>query len=174
MSDAVGKKVQLKAFIGLLLFIITVFCIVLFITKKPYLWIKALHIIAVMSWMSGLLYMPRIFVYHSSSKPGSLQYQTFEIMEERLLKIIMNPAMILSWIFGIYLTLHVSHINIGWLRIKFLLVLGLSAYHFYLAFIMKSFKYNMQNHKASYFRVINEIPTILMIVIVILTVVKPF
>ncbi|WP_244668524.1 CopD family protein [Candidatus Liberibacter africanus] len=138
LSDLKGQKVQSIAFLALFLFLFFSLLISFFFTSEFYLCIKSVHIISIISWMAGLLYMPRIFVYHSSTRPDTDQYKTFEIMEERLLKVIMNPAMVLSWVCGLYLAWKSYYTQVGWLRLKVIFVLILSFYHFYLAFLMKN------------------------------------
>ena len=137
-----------------------------------YLTLKALHLIAVISWMVGLLYLPRIFVYHADVKPESDTYEIFSLMELRLMKYIMNPAMIASWIFGIGLISYVG--AAGWLHAKIALVVILSVYHMYLGVVRKKLINEPSKYTSKYFRYINEVPTILLILIVILVVVKPF
>jgi putative membrane protein len=139
-----------------------------------YLWIKAFHIIAVISWMAGLLYLPRLFVYHCAAEPGSAQAKTFEVMEHRLLSYIMTPAMGLTWILGVALMLQGHWMAAGWLHAKLVLVLALSALHGLLSRWAGDFRANRNTHTQKFYRIINEVPTILMIVIVILVVVKPF
>jgi putative membrane protein len=140
-----------------------------------YLWLKALHVIAVISWMAALLYLPRLFVYHAEKAPaGSALSETFKIMESRLLRMIANPAMILVWLTGLGLAFMGKFFEAGWLDAKFLLVLGMSGMHGYLAKTTKEFARDGNQRSGTFFRKINEIPTILMIVIVVLVIVKPF
>jgi len=141
-----------------------------------FLWIKAFHIIAVISWMAGLLYLPRLFVYHSAVAINSEQSETFKLMERRLLRVIMNPAMIISLVLGLILIAN-SYPEItfdGWFHIKMLGVVGLIIVHMKLAKIRKNFDLNINNHSQKYFRYLNEIPTILMVIVVIMVVVRPF
>ena len=139
-----------------------------------YLWIKALHIVAVISWMAGLLYLPRLFVYHVSATPGSEQSETFKVMERRLLNFIMTPAMIASWLLGIVLVLETQAFAAGWFIVKFVLVLGLTMMHGLLSAWGADFRHDRNRHSQKFFRIVNEIPTVLMIAIVLLAVVKPF
>jgi putative membrane protein len=139
-----------------------------------YVWIKALHIVAVISWMAGMLYLPRLFVYHSAAEVGSKQSETFKVMERRLLKVIINPAMIITWLAGIYLAWAGHWYTSGWLGTKFLLVLALSAIHGFFARCVKAFAADRNPYNQKFYRVINEVPTVLMILIVILVTVKPF
>jgi protoporphyrinogen IX oxidase len=139
-----------------------------------YLWIKAFHVIAVISWMAGMLYLPRLFVYHCESPKGSIQSDTFKIMERRLLKAIITPAMIITWVLGIILVWQGGWITAGWLHAKIALVLILSGVHGFLSKTVKTFAADKNTRPAKFYRMINEIPTVLMIVIVILVIVKPF
>ena len=139
-----------------------------------YLWLKALHVVAVIAWMAGLLYLPRLFVYHCAAQAGSVQSETFKVMERRLLKAIMNPAMAAVWLLGVVLAWQGGWLTSGWLLAKLALVLGLSALHRILARQVKIFAADKNTRPARYFRILNEVPTLLMIGIVILAVVKPF
>jgi putative membrane protein len=144
-----------------------------------YAWIKAFHIIAVIAWMAGMLYLPRLFVYHCAAEKGSVQSETFKLMERRLLRGIINPAMIATWLLGLWLAWRLadSRYNLvlpGWLWAKIGLVLALSAVHALLARWMKDFGADRNRHSAEFYRIINEVPTVLMIGIVILVVLKPF
>ena len=139
-----------------------------------YLWLKALHIIAVISWMAGLLYLPRLFVYHASSKPGSEQSETFKVMEHRLLKFIMMPAMVLTWIVGVVLVLLGHWMTAPWFLAKFALVLAMTILDGYLRLWAANFRFDRNRRQPKFYRIVNEIPTILMIAIVVLVVVKPF
>ena len=139
-----------------------------------YDWVKAVHVIAVISWMAGMLYLPRLFVYHSETPKGSIQSDTFKIMERRLLKAIMTPAMILTWILGLILVWQGGWITSGWLHSKFLLVIALSGLHGFLSKTVREFAADRNVRPAKFYRMINEVPTVLMIVIVILVIVKPF
>ncbi len=139
-------------------------------------WVKALHVISVIAWMAGLLYLPRLFVYHCDAEPGSKQSETFIIMERRLLNAIMTPAMVGSWIFGLWLVFgfQVVAVDDVWAWIKGLSVVGLTAVHFHLAGYQRAFANNSNTKSSKFFRLINEAPTLLMIVIVIMVIVKPF
>ena len=139
-----------------------------------YEWIKALHIIAVISWMAGMLYLPRLFVYHCEAEPGSKQSETFKVMERRLLKAIINPAMIVTWLAGLSLMWLGQWYHSHWFHAKFLLVLILSGVHGLFSRIVKDFAADRNRRPQKFFRIINEVPTLLMILIVILVVVKPF
>jgi putative membrane protein len=139
-----------------------------------YDWVKAFHVIAVISWMAGMLYLPRLFVYHSETPKGSIQSDTFKLMERRLLKAIMTPAMILTWILGLILIWQGGWITSGWLHAKILLVIALSGLHGFLLKTVREFAADRNVRPAKFYRLINEVPTVLMILIVILVIVKPF
>jgi len=139
-----------------------------------YLWLKALHIVAVISWMAGMLYLPRLFVYHCAAAAGSVQSETFKVMERRLLRAIVNPAMIVTWLAGIALAVDGHWFAAPWFQIKFALVLAMSAVHGMLARWVKAFAADRNPHSAKFYRIVNEIPTVLMIAIVVLATVKPF
>lgn len=144
-----------------------------------YLWIKAFHIIAVIAWMAGMLYLPRLFVYHCAAEKGSMQSETFKVMERRLLRAIINPAMAATWLLGLWLAWNGLDSRYGWfaapwLHAKIVLVLALSAVHGLLAKWRRDFARDENRHSEKFYRIINEVPTILMIGIVILAVLKPF
>jgi protoporphyrinogen IX oxidase len=139
-----------------------------------YEWIKALHVIAVIAWMAGMLYLPRLFVYHCQAEAGSKQSETFKVMERRLLKAIINPAMVVSWLAGLYLAWTGHWLSAGWFHGKLLLVLVLSGVHGLFSRWVKDFAADRNTKTQKVYRIINEIPTALMIGIVILVVVKPF
>src|SRR5215471_7032041 len=130
-----------------------------------YVWIKALHIVAVISWMAGMLYLPRLFVYHSAAEVGSKLSETFKVMERRLLKVIINPAMIVTWLAGLYLV-WAGHLYVaGWFHLKFLLVLVMSGVHGFLSRCVKDFAADRNQRSQKFYRIINEVPTALMILI---------
>ena len=144
-----------------------------------YEWLKAFHIIAVIAWMAGMLYLPRLFVYHCAAEKGSVQSETFKVMERRLLRGIINPAMIAAIALGLWLAWlgpdsRYGWFASGWLWAKIALVLGLSAVHGLFARWVKAFAADSNRHSQRFYRFINEVPTVLMIAIVILVVLKPF
>ena len=139
-----------------------------------YLWIKAFHVIAVIAWMAGMLYLPRLFVYHCDAEKGSAQSETFKVMERRLLKAIINPAMIVAWVLGLYLAWDGGWFRSGWLHGKLALVVGMSAVHGLYARWVRDFAADRNTRPARFYRVWNEVPTLLLVGIVILVVVKPF
>src|SRR6195256_3216249 len=140
----------------------------------PYEWIKALHVIAVISWMAGMLYLPRLFVYHCEAEAGSKQSETFKVMERRLLKAIINPAMIVTWLAGLYLAWAGHWFSGHWFHGKLFLVVGFSGITVFFSRCVKDFAADRNTRSQRFYRFINEVPTVLMIGIVILVVVKPF
>ncbi len=145
------------------------------LSANAYLWVKALHIISVIAWMAGLLYLPRLFVYHVDAKPGSELSETLKIRERRLLKFIMNPAMLSSWLFGGILLLNLDGGGEnGWLHAKLAFVVALTAVHMAMGGWRRAFAEDRNTRPRKFYRIANEIPTVLMIVIVILVVVRPF
>jgi putative membrane protein len=139
-----------------------------------YDWIKAFHIIAVIAWMAGMLYLPRLFVYHCAAQVGSVQSETFKTMERRLLRAIINPAMIVTWLLGIALVWQGGWAFATWFQIKFVLVIVMSGVHGMLARYVRDFAADRNRHSPRFYRIINEVPTLLMIAIVLLAVLKPF
>jgi protoporphyrinogen IX oxidase len=146
---------------------------------NTYTWVKAFHIIAVIAWMAGMLYLPRLFVYHCAAEKGSVQSETFKLMERRLLRAIINPAMVATWLLGLWLAWSIADSRYawylpGWLWAKIALVLAMSAVHGLLARWRKQFAADNNQHTQKFYRIINEVPTILLILIVLLVVLKPF
>ena len=139
-----------------------------------YLWVKAIHVIAIISWMAGMLYLPRLFVYHSESPVGSAQSETYKIMEQRLLTLITTPAMVIAWVLGLWLAWKSGYWAAPWLHAKVALVLALSGLHGYLSAATRAFREDRNTKPARHWRIVNEIPAVLMVAIVILVVVKPF
>jgi putative membrane protein len=138
------------------------------------LWVKALHVISVIAWMAGMLYLPRLFVYHAEAAKGSEVSETFKVMEGRLLKAIINPSMVLVFMTGFTLVYLTEDWRNEWWQAKFILVLGLAALHGYFARCARTFAVDANHRPARFYRILNEVPTILMILIVVLAVVKPF
>ena len=139
-----------------------------------YEWLKAFHIIAVIAWMAGMLYLPRLFVYHAGVTPGAEQSETFKVMERRLLKAIINPAMAITWLAGLYLAWSGHWFTSGWFHAKLTLVLILSGVHGFFSRLVKDFAADRNTRSHKFYRIINEVPTTLMMLIVILVIVKPF
>lgn len=169
-----GGKAALRAGIALFVFFGGALVLFFLAPETRYLWVKALHVISVISWMAGLFYLPRLFIYHFESEPGSKQSDTFALMERRLLRIIMNPAMVISWVLGLYVAWDGYGFAGGWLHAKLLAVVALTGTHLYFAKAVESFSRGHYVRDARHWRLMNEIPTILMVVVVILVIVKPF
>lgn len=139
-----------------------------------YLWMKALHVIAIIAWMAGLLYLPRLFVYHVDAPVGSPQSETFKIMERRLLKAIMTPAMLVATLTGFWLAIAVHGFQGGWLHVKLVFIIVLFAVHGHLSASVRRFAHDANTRSSRYWRMMNEVPTLAMIAIVILVIVQPF
>ena len=139
-----------------------------------YLWIKALHIIAVIAWMAGMLYLPRLYAYHCEAEPGSRQSETFKVMERRLLRAIINPAMIAAWILGFMLVAHGGLWSAGWMHAKFALLIAMQLIHAGFARWRRHFANDENRHPQRFYRIMNEVPTVLLIGIVLLAVLRPF
>jgi putative membrane protein len=156
---------------------VTVVLVALLIWWNPdglYLWLKAAHIFAVIAWMAGMLYLPRLFVYHCEAEPGSRQSETFKLMEQRLLRVIINPAMVATWVLGLWLAWESGAFRAGWLHAKLALVLAMSALHGLSSRWMRDFAADRNARSQRFYRIVNEIPAILLIGIIVLVVVKPF
>ena len=142
--------------------------------EDSYLWFKALHVISVLAWMAGLFYLPRLYVYHTNAEVGSELSETFKVMERRLLRAIMNPAMISSILFGGLLLFEIDAWDQGWLHVKLLCIVFMVIFHMMLGKYRKDFLADQNQKSEKFYRMINEVPTLLMIVIVIMVIVKPF
>lgn len=139
-----------------------------------YDWIKALHVVAIISWMAAILYLPRLFIYHCAAEKGSVQSETFKVMERRLLKAIMTPAMIVSWLTGLYLAWHGGWFSAGWFHVKFAGIIAMSAVHGYFAAVTRVFARDANQRPQRFYRLMNEVPTLLMLLVVAMVIVKPF
>jgi putative membrane protein len=171
---AANSSVMIRAAVALAIFVIGALLIFWLVPEDLYLWVKAVHVIAVISWMAGMLYLPRLFVYHAEAGPGSPQSETFKVMEKRLLRAIINPAMIATWLAGLWLAWKGFGFMGGWLHAKIGLVVLMSGVHGYLSAAVRKFADDRNEKSARHWRIVNEIPTLLMIAIVILVIVKPF
>jgi protoporphyrinogen IX oxidase len=163
-----------RAGIALVLTVVVIAAAALVFGARAYLWLKAVHVMAIISWMAGLLYLPRLFVYHCDAEKGSKQSETFKVMERRLLRIIMTPAMALAWVLGLWLAWSGGHFTAPWFWAKLALVVALSAVHGYFAGAVRRFGEDCNDEPQRHWRIWNEAPAVLMILIIILVVVKPF
>lgn len=172
MAQATSRVVTVVATVAAL----TALAVSAAVWRPPqlYQWLKAVHIMAVIAWMAGMLYLPRLFVYHCGAAPGSAQSETFKTMERRLLRGIMTPAMIAAWVFGLWMVYEGGWLASGWLHAKLTLVLLMSGLHGALARWTADFAADRNRHGDRFYRIVNEIPALLMIGIVILVVIKPF
>jgi putative membrane protein len=162
-----------RAAVAVLITVVLVGLLVWWHPSGFYLWFKAFHIIAIIAWMAGMLYLPRLFVYHCSAPIGSAQSETFKIMERRLLYAIINPAMVTSWVLGLWLVYDGGFFRSGWFHAKLALVLVLSGMHGLFVRWVRDFASDQNRHSEKFYRIINEVPTLLMIGIVLLVVLKP-
>jgi len=163
-----------RVVVGLAVTAAIVAALILWRPSGLYLWLKAFHIIAVIAWMAGMLYLPRLFVYHCEAERGSRQSETFKVMERRLLTIIINPAMAATWALGLWLAWDSGAYASGWFHAKLALVLMLSALHGLFVRCVREFGADQNQRTQRFYRLINEVPTVLLVGIVVLAVVKPF
>lgn len=169
-----GRAALIRTIIGLAVVVLGLWGLFHVNPADAYLWIKSIHVIAVIAWMAGMLYLPRLFVYHCATTPGSETSETFKIMERRLLRFIINPAMVVTWIVGLWMAWEIFGFRGGWLHAKLLLVVLMSGLHGYLSKATRLFAEDRNTKSAKHWKIINEVPTVLMILIVILVIVKPF
>ena len=169
-----GAKAAKRAFVALAIFVLLAGLVFWLDPSRFYLWVKAVHIMAVISWMAGMFYLPRLFIYHCAAEAGSVQSETFKVMEQRLLRIIMNPAMTIAWVLGVWMAWESDLWSDGWFVVKFVGVLAMSGAHGLLAKGVRLFGEDRNPYTARQWRMINEIPTVLMIVIVVMVIVRPF
>lgn len=174
MADQSDRTVARRAATALLVTAGATLAAMLIIGDGAYLWIKAVHVIAIISWMAGLLYLPRLFIYHCDAPKGSQQSETFKVMEQRLLRLIINPAMIVAWVLGLWLMWKGGWLTSPWMHVKLLAVLLLSAVHGFYSKSVRMFREDKNIVTARQWRMWNEAPTVLMIVIVVMVIVKPF
>ena len=173
-GEGAGRRARIRAAVALSVFTLLAVLLVTYPPDDLYLWLKALHIVAVISWMAGLLYLPRLFVYHTDAPAGSPQSETFKVMEQRLYGVIMQPAMGLTWLLGLYLAWSVYGFQGGWLHAKLALVVLLTGVHHHFGAAVKAFAEGRNARTGRQWRFWNEVPALLMILIVVLVVVKPF
>ncbi len=169
-----GKVAAKRAVVAIMVFITLAAALFWLQPDQIYLWIKALHVMSVIAWMAGMFYLPRLFVYHTDVAVGSQASELFKIMERRLLRVIINPAMTFSWVFGIWLAWSGFQMMGGWLHLKIAAVLALSAFHGYLSKAVRDFSADRNSKSSRHWRMMNEVPTVLMIIIVLLVILKPF
>ncbi|MCB1383047.1 MAG: protoporphyrinogen oxidase HemJ [Notoacmeibacter sp.] len=169
-----GAKAARRAAIAIAVFLCLTAALFWLDPANFYLWAKAIHVIAIISWMAGMVYLPRLFVYHCEAEKGSVQSETFKVMERRLLRVIINPAMTIAWVFGLWLAWQAGYFTQGWFHVKLLGVVLLSACHGYLSRGVRLFAEDRNEKSQRHWRLVNEIPTVLMILIVVMVIVKPF
>jgi protoporphyrinogen IX oxidase len=172
MAD--GAKPGVRAAVALAITAAAIGAAILLFGERAYDWVKSAHVIAIISWMAGMLYLPRLFIYHCDAPKGSQQSETFKVMEQRLMRIIVNPAMILSWALGLWLAWKSSFFTHPWFIAKLVMVSLLSGVHGYLSASVRRFGEDRNDKPARHWRIVNEAPTVLMVVIVILVIVKPW
>jgi protoporphyrinogen IX oxidase len=176
-EDAVAasnRTAMMRMVVALAIVAVLIAALFLVVSDAWYDWVKALHILAVIAWMAGMLYLPRLFVYHADSPIGSDKSETFKVMERRLLRAIINPAMGVTWAAGLWLAWRGFGFHGGWLHTKIVLVVAMSGVHGYLSAAVRKFAEDRNEKPARHWRIVNEIPTLILIAIVILVVVKPF
>lgn len=174
ISEQSGRKAARRAAVAIIVLLVCVGLVFWLDPADLYLWIKAVHVIAIIAWMAGMLYLPRLFVYHSDAERGSVQSETFKVMERRLLRVIMNPAMTVAWALGLWLAWSGGFFMDGWFHVKLTAVLALSGVHGYFARAVRLYAEDRNDRTARHWRMVNEAPTLLMIAIVIFVIVKPF
>ena len=168
------RTVALRAGVALAITAAATAGAIIYLGADAYAWVKAVHVIAIIAWMAGMLYLPRLFIYHTDAEPGSVQSETFKVMEQRLLRVIINPAMVITWVFGLWLAWEGFRFGGAWLHAKIFVVVLLSGAHGYLSAAARAFNEDRNTKPARHWRLVNEVPTVLMIVIVVLVIVKPF
>ena len=174
MVKASGRTAGKRAAVALGILGLLVAAIFLADPEGFYLWAKAIHVIAVISWMAGMLYLPRLFIYHCEAEKGSAQSETFKVMERRLLRVIINPAMTVAWVFGLWLAWHAGVYLDYWFLVKLAGALALSGAHGYFSSAGRAFAQDRNEKTPRHWRLVNEVPTVLMILIVVMVIVRPF
>ncbi|MHA6686075.1 protoporphyrinogen oxidase HemJ [Mesorhizobium sp. A556] len=173
-SETNGAHAMKRVIVSGVVFVVLIGLLFWLLPLSFYPWAKAIHVVAVIAWMAGMLYLPRLFVYHVDAETGSVQSETFKVMERRLLRGIINPAMLATWAFGLWLAWTGFGFQGGWLHTKIALVVAMSAVHGYLSGAVRKFAQDRNTKSARHWRIVNEVPTLLMVLIVILVIVKPF
>lgn len=174
VGDLPKPNPMLRAIVSLAIFAGLTIGLFIWNPVAAYPWFKALHVIAIIAWMAGMLYLPRLFVYHAVAPVGSEVSEQFKIMERRLLRYIMNPAMVVSWVVGLWMAWSIFEMKGGWLHGKLLAVVLLSGVHGYYSAAVRAFAEDRNTKPQRHWRIMNEVPTLLMIVIVVFVIVKPF
>jgi putative membrane protein len=141
---------------------------------QAYIWVLIIHVISIVTWMAGLFYLPRLFVYHAQAEATGEPAETFKVMERRLLKAIMNPSMIVAWVLGLALALHIGAFAQGWFHAKLLLVVVMSVLHMAMGKWRKDFEANRNKHDHKFYRIMNEVPTVALVLVIVLVKAKPF
>ena len=175
-TNSTGQA-MMRMSIGIVALVVLTALLFFFASDSFYPWAKVVHVLAVISWMAGMLYLPRLYVYHAGVKPGSEASEMLKVMERRLLRLIINPAMAATWIFGLWLVSILGWENLkhaGWFHAKLTLVILMQVAHAFFARWRRAFAEDRNIHTAKFYRIINEVPALLMIIIVLLVVVKPF
>jgi len=169
-----GGSPARRAGVAVALTVVATLAAILLLGSAAYAWVKAVHVIAIIAWMAGMLYLPRLFIYHCDASPDSELSETFKVMEHRLLTIIINPAMIIAWVLGLWLAWDAGWFSAGWFHAKLALALGMSGMHGFLSASVRKFREDRNTISRRHWRILNEVPAVLMIGIVILVIVKPF
>ncbi len=169
-----GESPGARAAVALGLTALVLVAVIFILGDAAYMWVKAAHVVAIISWMAGMLYLPRLFVYHADAAPGSELSETLKVMERRLLRVIINPAMGLAWVLGLWLAWRGGFLMAGWFHAKLTLVILLSGFHGYLSATVRRFAADGNTVPSRRWRLLNEVPAVVMIGIVILVIVKPF
>ncbi len=169
-----GESPGARAAVALGLTALVLVAVIFILGDAAYMWVKAAHVVAIISWMAGMLYLPRLFVYHADAAPGSELSETLKVMERRLLRVIINPAMGLAWVLGLWLAWRGGFLMAGWFHAKLTLVILLSGFHGYLSAAVRRFAADGNTVPSRRWRLLNEVPAVVMIGIVILVIVKPF
>lgn len=172
--SAATQSPGFRAAIALAITAVAAVALILFLGDAAYLWIKAIHVVAIIAWMAAMLYLPRLFIYHCDAAPGSELSETLKVMEGRLLRIIMNPAMILAWVLGLWLAWQADWFSSYWFLAKLAAALVLSGVHGHYSKAVRLFAADKNQKSSRYWRIMNEAPAVLMIIIVVLVIVKPF
>jgi putative membrane protein len=174
MTHSGDASPAIRAAVALGITAVAIAAVIVVLGDAAYMWVKAAHVVAIISWMAGMLYLPRLFVYHCESRPGTELSETLKVMERRLLRVIINPAMVLSWVLGLWLAWRGGFLMSGWFHAKLALVILLSGFHGHLSAAVRRFAEDTNTVPVRRWRLLNEVPAVLMIGIVVLVIVKPF